>query len=152
MISPFSDARRAACCALLALALLVPAAPAAAQMQGGNHAAVAFSRTVYGVQSETAARGIGTSWGWLSAADARRAAVRECSNNDTMVTDCNVVVSITRGCAAAAVGMRGVTAHAYAGRGSSVRQASAAAMQECRRNAQSCQVAATTCARFRDRP
>lgn len=152
MFASVRSRRRAAPAVLLALALLVPAAPVLAQMQGGNHAAIAFSRSVYGMQGDTAARGIGTSWGWFSAADARRAALRECSSNDPAVTDCAVVVSITRGCAAVAVGTRGVTAQAYGGRGASVRQASAAATQECRRSAQSCRVAATTCARYRDRP
>lgn len=144
--------RRAIPALLLALGLALPAVPADAQMRGGNHAAIAFSPSIYGVGGDTAAPGVGRSWGWLSAREARSAALLECHNNDPIVTDCRVVVAITRGCAALAVGTRGVTAVSGTGRGASVRAASAAAMQACGRNGQRCRVATTTCARSRDRP
>ena len=143
---------RLALLAYSSLAFFVFALPATAQMQGGTHAAIAFSRAIYGVSGDTAAPGVGTSWGWFSRADAQRTALRACNLGDPTVTDCRIELSITRGCAALAVGTRGVTAASSTARGASVRAASAEALGACRRNAQNCRVVATTCARSRDRP
>lgn len=152
MIRALAGLRRVVPALLLALGLGLSADPVDAQMRGGNHAAIAFSPSIYGVGGDTAAPGVGRSWGWFSAQDARRAALLECHNNDPIVTDCRVVVAINRGCAAVAVGTRGVTAVSGAGRGPSVRAASAEAMRVCGRNGQRCRIASTTCARSRDRP
>jgi hypothetical protein len=133
--------------------LLVPAYCHSPSVQklGGRHRAIAFSPSAFG-GSDTAARGVGTSWGWFNSQEARSTALRACSLSDPYVSDCRVELTINRGCGALAVGTRGVSAMPAAGRGPTVRAAQAAAVQACSRNAQACRIAATTCARFRDRP
>ena len=135
-----------------AFVLVLGAGSTQAQMRGGNHAAIAFSPSIYGVGGDTGARGIGRRWGCFSAQDARRIAIQDCNSNDPIVAHCGVEGAITRGCAALAGGPRGVTAVSGAGRGPSVRAASAEAMRVCGRNGQRCRIATTTCARSRDRP
>lgn len=143
-------ARAVLACLLLFLAAFGPAAPAAAQM-GGSHAAIAFSRSIF-IANEGAARGWGISWGRMSGQEARAAAIRDCTNNDTAITDCRVVLAFNRGCGALAAGTRGVTTGIGTGQGRNVRAAQGAAIAQCRREASGCRVVATTCARSRTAP
>jgi len=143
--------RLAAVLAGLVAAAGLPATPVLAQVSEGSHAAIAFSPSIY-IAPEGAARGYGASWGWGSRAAAQRAAMRRCTNNDNIITDCRVVLSISRGCGAMAVGIRGVSSAVSTGEGRTLRAAQNAAMNACNRSAANCRMVVSTCARSQTAP
>jgi hypothetical protein len=102
--------------------------------------AIAFARNSFD-SPEGASVGWGTSAGRPSARLAAGAAMAACTNNDPVVTDRGVVLTIARGCGALAVGAQVIGT----GTGATRPAAQAAAMAGCGRRGSGCRPVAATC-------